>query len=306
MAKLKTILRLLKNPRKMIKPLGHRGLFNWLPDMPYLKLVYRAEMQKKLNLNEPKTFNEKLQWLKLYDRDPIYTKYVDKYEVRSYIAETIGEEYLIPLIGEVYDNVDKIDWDMLPSAFVIKCTHGSSTNIVCRDKSKLNINETKKRLREWLNKNWYSFGREWPYKNIKPRIICEKYMVDESGIELKDYKFLCFNGEPKIIQVMSGRKNGNYYINHYDINWDRVEIHRKRCAENPKGIDKPAGLQTMIDISRRLSRDIPFVRVDLYSTARQILFGEMTFYPVSGYMDFQDERWDYKLGSWIELPNKLG
>lgn len=276
-----------------------------LPDRLYLELMFYYRIKSKLNLKNPRSFNEKLQWLKLYDRNPQYISLTDKYEVRKHVKEIIGSEYLIPLLG-VWDSFEQIDFFKLPNQFVLKCTHDSGGVIICKNKEELDIEFTKKKLKELLKKNYYYVGREWPYKNIKPRIICEKYMVDESGIELKDYKFLCFNGEPKIIQVMSGRKNGNYYINHYDINWDRVEIHRKRCAENPKGIDKPAGLQTMIDISRRLSRDIPFVRVDLYSTARQILFGEMTFYPVSGYMDFQDERWDYKLGSWIELPNKLG
>ena len=306
MAKLKTILRLLKNPRKMIKPLGHRGLFNWLPDMPYLKLVYRAEMQKKLNLNEPKTFNEKLQWLKLYDRNPIYTKYVDKYEVRSYIAETIGEEYLIPLIGEVYDNVDEIDWDMLPSAFVIKCTHGSSTNIVCRDKSKLNINETKKRLREWLNKNWYSFGREWPYKNIKPRIICEKYMVDESGIELKDYKFFCFNGKVKFFKVDFNRFS-DHRANYYDLNKKLLYFGEVKCPPDyQRKLEFPSNIYDMVILAEQLSRGKPFLRVDFYNISGRIYFGEITFFPDSGFGKLEPDEWDYKLGSWIELPNKLG
>ncbi len=273
----------------------------WVPSKIYIKIQYRNYTGKRLDLRNPQTFNEKLQWLKLYDRNPLYTNLVDKYKVREFISQTIGEEYLIPLLG-VWDKFDEIDFGELPNKFVLKPNHTSGDVFICKDKTKVNFDELRTKVNAWLEREYYWEHREWPYKNIKPRIICEKYMVDESGIELKDYKFLCFNGEPKIIQVMSGRKNGNYYINHYDINWDRVEIHRKRCAENPKGIDKPAGLQTMIDISRRLSRDIPFVRVDLYSTARQILFGEMTFYPVSGYMDFQDERWDYKLGSWIELP----
>jgi len=304
MAKLKTILRLLKNPRKMIKPLGHRGLFNWLPDMPYLKLVYRAEMQKKLNLNEPKTFNEKLQWLKLYDRDPIYTKYVDKYEVRSYIAETIGEEYLIPLIGEVYDNVDEIDWDMLPSAFVIKCTHGSSTNIVCRDKSKLNINETKKRLREWLNKNWYSFGREWPYKNIKPRIICEKYMVDESGIELKDYKFFCFNGKVKFFKVDFNRFS-DHRANYYDLNKKLLYFGEVKCPPDyQRKLELPSNIYDMVILAEQLSRGKPFLRVDFYNISGRIYFGEITFFPASGFGKLEPDEWDYKLGSWLELPDK--
>lgn len=290
----------------MIKPLGHRGLFNWLPDMPYLKLVYRAEMQKKLNLNEPKTFNEKLQWLKLYDRNPIYTKYVDKYEVRSYIAETIGEEYLIPLIGEVYDNVDEIDWDMLPSAFVIKCTHGSSTNIVCRDKSKLNINETKKRLREWLNKNWYSFGREWPYKNIKPRIICEKYMVDESGIELKDYKFFCFNGKVKFFKVDFNRFS-DHRANYYDLNKKLLYFGEVKCPPDyQRKLELPSNIYDMVILAEQLSRGKPFLRVDFYNISGRIYFGEITFFPASGFGKLEPDEWDYKLGSWIELPNKLG
>src|SRR5690606_20869532 len=152
-----------------------------------------GETGKFLNLRNPKTYNEKLQWLKLYDRNIDYLKYVDKYEVRSYIKEKIGEEYLIPLI-DVYDSVEEIDWDSLPDKFVLKCTHGSNCNIICKDKKELDIEDSKNKLEKWMKKSWYWFGREWVYKDLKPRIICEKYMVDESGVELKDYKFFCFNG----------------------------------------------------------------------------------------------------------------
>lgn len=303
MSKLLTAFRLMKTPRKMIKPLGDMNFFNWLDDKHYLKLLYFAETGRRLNLKNPSSFNEKLQWMKLYNRKSDYSIYVDKYKVRKYISEIIGEEYLIPMIG-VYNSVDEIPWAELPSQFVLKCTHGSGCNVICKDKAELDISEVKRKLNNWMNKSWYWFGREWPYKNIRPCIICEKYMVDESSTELKDYKFMCFNGEPKIIQVMSGRSGGDYYLNHFDVDWNKVDIKRKNLKERPGIINKPDSLNEMIEISKKLSRNMPFSRIDLYNTNKGILFGEITFFPVSGFMNFEDEAVDELLGSWITLPEK--
>ena len=238
----------------------------------------------------------------MYDRKPEYSNYVDKCEVRKHITNTIGGEYLIPIIG-VFESVNEVPWERLPNQFVLKCTHGSHCNIICEDKSRLDIMESKRKLYKWMNKSWYWFGREWPYKNIKPRIICEKYMVDESGVELKDYKFFCFNGEPKIIQVISERKNGQYYINHFDLEWNRVEIRRKNHKENKTLFSKkPNELEKMITISKELCKSMLFARIDLYATEKGVYFGEITFFPASGYMGFEDERANYLLGSWIRLP----
>lgn len=205
-----------------------------LPDETYLKFKYYFSIGEPLNINTPSTFNEKIQWLKLNDRRAEYVDYVDKYEVRKYISKEIGSEYLIPLIG-VYNDVDEINWDKLPNRFVLKCTHGSGCNIICKDKTKLNINEAKDKLNKWMNKSWFWYGREWPYKNVKPKIICEEYMVDESGTELKDYKFMCFNGEVKCLFVCLNRDTENgLNVDFYDLNWNQMPFERHYPKSNKK------------------------------------------------------------------------
>jgi len=273
----------------------------FLPDDLYLKIKFRYHIGQKLNLKNPKTFNAKLQWLKLYDRKPEYVKYVDKYEVRDFIKEKIGEEYLIPLFG-VYNNVEEINWSELPDQFVLKCTHGSGCNIICTDKNKLNIKEAKNKLNKWMKKNWFWYGREWPYKNIKPRIICEKYMVDESGIELKDYKFMCFNGKAKCMFVCLNRFSPNgLNVDFYDMDWNPMpfERHYRRSGTI---IPKPKNFDKMVTFAEKLSEGIPFVRVDFYEANGKLYFGELTLYPGSGFEEFTPESYDYLLGSWIELP----
>lgn len=294
--------RYIKNPKRIVGALGAHGFFNWLPDKPYLKLVYMTETGKKLNLENPKTFNEKLQWLKLNYRKPEYSIYVDKYAVRSYIAKTIGEKYLIPLIG-VYNNVEEIDWESLPGQFVLKCTHGYGSNIICLDKSKLDINFAKKTLIKWTKKNWYWFGREWPYKHVKPRIICEKLMADELGKELIDYKIMCFNGKAKCIFVCLNRhsKTG-LNIDIYDLDWKLMEFGRPNHPNSGMIIPKPENFDKMIYYSEIISKDIPFLRVDFYEVKGQLYFGELTLYPGAGFEKFIPEEYDNLLGSWLELP----
>ena len=298
----KTLFRLMKNPQKLVRILGDKGFFNWLSDEQYLKLIYRAETGKKLNLINPKSFNEKLQWLKLYYRNPQYVKLVDKYEVRKYIAEKIGEEYIIPLIG-VYNSVDEIDWDSLPEQFVLKCTHGSGCNIICKNKSELNINLAKQKLHKWMKKNWYWFGREWPYKNVKPRIICEQYIIDQSGTELKDYKFMCFNGKAKCVFVCSNRNSTEgLNIDIYNINWELMPVERPDSPNSGCIIPKPKTFDMMVQFAEKLSRDMIFVRVDFYESNGQLFFGELTFYPASGFKKFEPEYYDYLFGTWLQLP----
>lgn len=300
MSKITTFLNLLKEPNKSIKILGDKKFFNWLPDKPYLKLLFRAEMGQKLNLDNPQTFNEKLQWIKLYDRKPEYTQWVDKYEVRKYIAETIGEEYLIPLIG-VYETVDEIPWGELPNKFVLKCTHGSGSNIVCRNKDKLDIAESKKKLNKWMKKNWYWFGREWVYKNIEPRIICEKYISEGNGIP-DDYKVMCFNGIPKIIQVHKDRFT-NQVQDFYTTDWERMKFSQGTSNINIVQ-KKPKKLEEMLELSKVLSKGINHIRVDFYYVNGKLYFGELTFFDGSGFWAFEPESYDYLLGSWIDLKNK--
>lgn len=302
MSKIQTMIRAIKKPGMIIRIMGDKKLLTWIPDALYLKIIYRAETGKRLDLKHPKTYNEKLQWLKLYDRRPEYTMMVDKYEVRKYVAEKIGEEYLIPLIG-VYDSVDEIPWEELPDKFVLKCTHGSGSNILCNDKKELDIQMAKKKLRKWMKKNFFWVFREWPYKNVKPRIVCEKYMVDESGIELKDYKIFCFDGEPKLIQVDFDRFR-DHKRNIYDLDWNLVDLTIKYPRDPNKTIARPDKLDEMLDVARKLSAGIPHVRVDLYSIGDKIYFGELTFTHGAGYEPFYPESYNELLGSWLKLPNR--
>lgn len=292
----------IKAPWRIIRPLGDRGLFKWMSDEIYLKILFRTELNKKLDLKNPKTFNEKIQWLKLYYRDSKYTEYVDKYKVREYIQEELGEEYLIPLLG-VYEKVEDIIWEDLPEQFVLKCTHGSHCNIICKDKSKLDIKKASKKLNKWMNKSWYWFGREWPYKNVERKIVCEDFMLDEQFDDLPDYKFMCFNGEPKLILVCRNRteeSSGNYDF--YDIDWNITNISRPKKSFSSEPIKKPKGFDTMLKIAKKLSEGLPFSRIDFYEVNGKVYFGEITFFPASGLSKFEPEEYDEILGEWIVLP----
>lgn len=273
----------------------------YIPDKIFLKYLYYKRMDKKIDLTCPQTFNEKLQWLKLYDRNPEYTKMVDKHEAKKYVADIIGEEYIIPTLG-VWDKFEDIDFNRLPNQFVLKCTHDSGGLVICKDKVQLNIEEAKKKINKSLKRNYYYSGREWPYKNVKPRIIAEKYMVDESGTELKDYKFFCFNGEPKMLFVAKDRPLATKF-NYYDMNFKKLPF--KQHYENfIEDVEKPKGFETMVELSRKLSRNIPHLRVDFYDINGKVYFGELTFYNFSGFEKFEPEEWDKKLGDMLELPKE--
>lgn len=283
--------------RRTVRYILAKETLNWLSDEIYIKVKYWARIGKKINLDNPQTFNEKLQWLKLNDRKPIYTKLVDKYEVRKYIENKIGEEYLVPMYG-VWENVNDIDFEKLPKQFVLKCTHNSGGVVICKDKEKLNIEETKRKLEKCLRKNFYYQGREWPYKNVKPRIIAEKYLVDESKKELKDYKFLCFNGKAKLIEIHQGRFE-KHTQDIYDIDWKKTDITQGPIAE--KKIKKPKNLEKMIKLTEKLAKDFIHVRIDWYNINGKIIFGEITLYDGSGFTGFDIEEHDRKIGSWINL-----
>lgn len=286
----------------MLFSLGYRGFFNWMPDKLYLKMIFRSRIQKELNLESPKSYNEKLQWLKLNDRNPRYTKYVDKYDVRKHIANKIGEDYLIPLLG-VYNDVDQIDFDSLPERFVLKCTHDSGGVIVCKDKSKLNIKEMKKQIKKRMKKNYYWSGREHPYKDIKPRIIIEKYMIDEKEEELKDYKFFCFNGEPKALFIASERSTGKTKFDFFDMDFNHLPF-MQHYPNASKEIKKPSGFNEMVKLSKILSQEVPHVRIDFYEVNGRIYFGEFTFYHFSGFRRFEPEKYDELFGEWLKLKVK--
>lgn len=284
--------------------LDKMGVFNHLSDEKYLKFCYFLRIGKKLNLDNPKTFNEKLQWLKINDRNPRYINMVDKYEVKKYIETTIGLEYVIPTFG-IYNSFQEINFEKLPKHFVIKCTHNSGGVVVVNDKDKINTKELKKKFNRMLKQNFFYVGREWPYKNIVPRIIIEENIQEEDSKEqIKDYKIMCFNGEPKCSFVCSNRNaESGLCVNFYDYNWQPMPFER-HYPKNKQEIEKPSQYNKMLELAKKLSKDIPFVRVDFYQKEEQIYFGELTFYPGSGMEEFTPDEWDEKLGKWIELPKK--
>lgn len=262
-------------------------------------------MGEDLHLDNPQTFNEKLQWLKLYDRKPEYTIMVDKYKARKYIKEKIGEEYLIPLLG-VWDKAEDIDFDALPNQFVLKCNHNSGLGMyICKDKSKLTENQIKairKNLAKGLKQDYYLAGREWPYKDVPRKIIAEKYMEDETG-QLRDYKFYCFNGEPKIIMINSDRETGKTKADYFDMdfNWLDLKWGYEHALVKPL---KPINFEKMKELAVVLSKNIPELRVDFYEVNNKIYFGELTFFDGSGFDKIEPKEWDKKIGDWITLPQK--
>ncbi len=277
------------------------GLYDRLPDDKYLKKLFKAYFHKELDLENPVTFNEKLQWLKLYNRKPEYTTMVDKYKVREYIAQTLGEEYLIPLLG-VWDDPDEIDFDALPDQFVLKCNHNSGLGMcICKDKSKLDIPKVKAELRKGLKQDYYLTGREWPYKDVPRKIICEKFMSDGIKEDLRDYKFFCFNGAPKFMYI-SNDNSENATTDFFDMDFNHLEMRMK--DPNSRVLpQKPHLFDEMREIAEELSRGIPFVRVDLYVVGDRIFFGELTFFHNSGFVTIHPDYLGKKLGDWIILDN---
>jgi hypothetical protein len=261
-------------------------------------------MGKKINFKNPQSYNEKLNWLKLYDRKPEYLKMVDKFDVKEYVSAIIGEKYVIPALG-VWDKFEEINFDELPNQFVLKCTHDSGSVIFCRDKANFDFIAAKKKLKIALKKNPYLPSREWVYSNIKPRIIAEKFIEDKINISLIDYKFFCFNGEPKCLFVGTDRHLGDEHVkfdffdsefNHLDI----IQLHE----QSDKKISRPISFDDMLRLSKVLSAGIPHVRVDFYEIDNKPYFGEFTFYHHGGIIPFKTEKWDEMLGSWIKLPDK--
>ncbi len=270
----------------------------------YIKKEYKLSFGKELNLDSPQTYNEKLQWLKLNYRKPIMTTMVDKYEVKKYIADLIGEEYIISTLG-VWDRFDDIDFDALPEQFVLKCTHDSGGVIVCKDKSKLDKKKAQKKLEKCLKRNYYYQHREWPYKNVKPRIIAEQYMEDESGYELKDYKWFCFDGEVKALFIATDRgvDREETKFDFFDSDFNHLSFTNGHPNAN-REIKKPLSFDEMKSLASKLSKGFPHLRVDFYDINGKIYFGELTFYHWSGMVPFEPEEWDYTFGSWIKLPEK--
>lgn len=283
------------------------GKYNNMPDEEYISQMFRANMGYELNLKSPETFNEKLQWLKLFDRKPEYTVMADKYLVRGYIEEKLGREYLIPLLG-AWDNPDDIDFSSLPEQFVLKCNHNSGLGMyICRNRSDLNEKKVIAGLRKGIKQDYYLRGREWPYKNIPRKIICEKYMTDSpESRDFTDYKFFCFDGKVDCVMLCLERSSGDTKFYFFDRDWN-LKRYNIRGKNAPEGftLPKPDNIDKMFEIAAVLSKGLPFARIDLYNSEGQIYFGEITFYPDSGFDANLLPETDKYFGSLIKLPEKI-
>lgn len=276
-----------------------------IPDKIWIQFNYRRVFGRFCNFKNPKTYNEKLQWLKLYNRRSEYTNLVDKIEVKKYVASCIGEEHIIPLLGGPWESFNEIDFDLLPNQFVLKTNHDCGGIVICRDKNTFDKKAAEKFLTKHLKNNYYLIYREWPYKNIKPRVFAEKYMIDDSGIGIKDYKFFCFNGEPKIMYIASDRqsKTEETKFDFFDMDFNHLPIinghpNAKTTPSRPESFEK------MKELAAKLSKGFPHLRVDFYEINGKVYFGEFTFFHLSGFVPFEPEEWDSKLGDLIILPVK--
>ncbi len=272
--------------------------YKYWPDSLWLKVLYRAKLHRNLNLKTPVRFTEKLNWLKLHDHNPLYTRLVDKYEVKQYIKEKLGEQMVIPSYG-VWEHFDDIDFDKLPNQFVLKCTHDSGRFCICRDKAVFDVEGARKKLETSLRNNFFWWTREWPYKNVKPRIIAEKYMEDGENDVLTDYKFFCFNGIPKMMYI-SKDVSIDPRTDFFDMEWNHLPF-RLKDPNADIVPEKPSLFEEMKEIACKLSSGIPHVRVDLYVINNHIYFGEMTFFHNSGIFSVTPDEWDYKIGDWLDL-----
>ena len=292
----------LKKPSLIIQGLLMKCNFLF-PDKLYLKILYRVKMGRPLDLKNPQRFSEKLQWLKLYDRKPEYTTMVDKIAAKGYVAGIIGEKYIIPTLG-TWHHFDEIDFDKLPDKFVLKTNHGGggSAVVICKDKAKFNKARAKAILESSLKRSIYPALREWPYKNVKPMILAEKLLEDEGAHGLMDYKVFCCNGEPRMVKVNYDVAT-DYHVCWYDLDWNKIEgttIYDP--VDESVNIEKPQELDRLLELARTLSKDIPYLRVDFYCVDGELKFGELTFFPGSGFERFTPDSFDERIGRWIELP----
>jgi hypothetical protein len=299
-----SIKRWVDDPWRIGKSLAQRGLLKCLPDKAYLSILYRATLGKKMQWKAPKTFNEKLQWLKLYDRNPVYTTMVDKFEAKQFAAQLIGEQYVVPLLAGPWERFDQIDFDALPDQFVLKTTHDCGGVFICKDKSSLDRQAAKEFLEKHLKRDYYSTGREWPYKNVKPRIFAEAFLAELED-DLRDYKFFCFDGVPKLMFIASERqsKEQETKFDFFDMDFNHLPIINGH-PNSPNPISRPENFEKMKELAAVLSKGIPHLRVDFYECSGRLYLGEMTFSHWGGLVPFEPEEWDEKLGSWIKLPQR--
>lgn len=298
---IKAIAKMITDPAFRFSILASRGFYDKVPDEEFLRRKFKLVMGYDLDLENPKTFNEKLQWLKLYDRRPEYTTMVDKYAAKQYVADRIGEEHIIPTLG-VWDKFDDIDFNKLPDQFVLKCTHDSGGLVICKDKSKLDMEAVRKKIIKSLKCNYYLAGREWPYKNVPRRILAEQYMEDEQTKELRDYKFFCFNGESKAMFIATGRQKRGEDVKFDFFDTDFNHLPFKQGHENASVMPaKPERFQEMIEFAEKISKGIPHVRCDFYEVNGEAYFGEMTFYHFSGFTPFEPAEWDKRFDDMVDI-----
>lgn len=309
MINIKTAARLLKTNRRFFLKAGFDylnqwGLLHWVSDSSFLKMAYWLQFGEKLNLENPQTFNEKLQWLKINDHRPEYVKLVDKVAVKEYVSERIGQEYVIPTLG-VWKRPDEIEWDNLPNQFVLKWNHDSGSIVICKDKSVFDKKSAIKKLRYGEKVNGFWYGREWPYKKVKPLLLAEKYMEDTKTHELRDYKVFTFDGKAYMLLIASGRqkKDGEVKFDYFDIHKGHLNIKN----EHPNSAilpELPVSFDKMILLAEDVSKGYPHMRVDFYEVNGRVYFGEITLYHGSGLMNWKPDEWNYTMGSWITLPEK--
>ena len=299
MSKISTAIKTISDPGKFVYSMGRNGLLNWLPDELYLKILFRAKKGTDLNLSNPITFNEKLQWLKLYDRNPRYISLVDKITAKEVVGKLIGSEHIVPIYG-TWKNASEIDFEMLPNQVVLKCNHDQGSVVIIDNLQQFDINKAIVFLNRKLKRSPYPGSREYAYSKIKPMVFAEKYL----GSSIIDYKFYCFNGVPRFLYCGKGlTSDHSLKIDFFDMNWHLMPFYRtdyERLGE----IECPTHFEEMKKIALKLSKGIPFVRIDLFEVDNTVYFSEFTLCPAAGYMPFVPEEYDKIVGSWLELPNK--
>lgn len=279
--------------------LQNHGYLDRLSDKKYCSIVLYSRTGKFPNYKHPLGFNEKMQWLKLYNRKPELTQLVDKLYAKKIVSSVLGSDYVIPTL-RIWNSIDEIDFSELPNQFVLKCNHDGGV-IICRNKKSFDFESAKKELSKRISTNYFDHAREWPYKNIKPVIFAEPYVKDRNNDNLPVYKFLCFNGSPRIIQTIQNDKTSNETIDYFDLEWNLLDL-RQNYENSPHPFEKPKLLKQMIETANQLCKGYPFIRIDLYQVNDSVKFSEFTLFSDAGFESFHPDYWDRKLGSWITLP----
>lgn len=291
--------RALTDPRHDFELFLNKTAYRW-SDERFIKLKYWSLQGKKLNINNPQTFTEKQNWLKLHDHNPLYTQLADKYRVKEFVANKIGKEHVVPCYG-FWERVEDIDFSILPQQFVMKCNHNSGGGmVICKNKNALNLDQVKQGLEIGLQDDFFKYSRVWPYKNIKRGVLADMYLDDHVGTELRDYKWWCFNGEPKVMYCTN--KGKDIYENFYDMDFKPLDISHGFRRFEPE-IEKFPEFELMRELAGKLSEGLPFVRVDFFDVDGHVYFGEFTFFDWGGMKPLSDE-WEMKIGGWITLPKK--